>query len=274
MHPHIQTLRAMQFVKVMENGRTKPWVVHCGTLKNGDAGEYVVDAGEYVVKAKGMPEITDKTLLFEVTGNLLARRLGINTPEPALVEITDPFLASVRSSSSFQATTAGIGVGCEYLTAGFNTSPKFGDLDECLLKQAASIYTFDMLVQNDDRRRVPPGNINYGVHNEKLVAFDFELCFGFCVAVGAKLLPGKMPPGYEKHVFHSILRQHILTRMFLLDDIFSKLNSLTDEDLAQILQLGEIFVGSTIYCDRIKEHILNLCDHLEEFREGLMESLR
>jgi hypothetical protein len=221
-----------------------------------------------------MPESTDQKLLFEVTGNLLARRLGINTPEPALVEMTDPFLASVQSSSSRQAPTAGIGVGCEYLTAGFNTSPKFDDIDETFLEQAASIYAFDMLVQNDDRTRVPPGNANYGVHNEKLFAFDFELLFGFCLAFGAKPLPGAMPPGYEKHVFHSILQQRILNQMFLLDDIFSKLKSLNDGDLAQILQHGEIFVGLQFYCDRIREHILNVCEHLEEFGEGLMESLK
>ncbi len=265
MHPDLQRLVATQFSKVMEDGRTKPWVVYCETPE-GDR------AGEYLVKAKGMPEVTDIKLLFEATGNLLARRLGINTPEPALVEITDPFLESVHGRSSMQAPKAGIGLGCEFLTDGFITSAKLDHFDGKQLEQAASIYTFDMLVQNDDRTSVPPGNANYGVHNEQLVAFDFEMCFGFCFALDAKLLPGTMPQGYRKHVFHSILKQRMPSEMFLLEDIFYKMKSLNDEDLAQILQCGEIFGGSNTYCDRIKEHILNMCEHLEEFRKGLMES--
>jgi hypothetical protein len=58
---------------------------------------------EFFVKAIGLPEITEQHLFNEAVGNLLARELGILTPDVGLIEIAEDFALSlpcVRKLSS------------------------------------------------------------------------------------------------------------------------------------------------------------------------------
>ena len=132
-----------------------------------------------LVKAIGCPEITaSRQLVAELLGNIVAKRMGIQTPEPCLVILETPICtainASLRSLGFSQTIQPGYAAGCEWLrpppvpyTIGQLLTPE-------LRKQAVELYVFDMLAQNLDRR---PDKVNCGLNSGGLVAFDFELCF-------------------------------------------------------------------------------------------------
>src|ERR1017187_3790181 len=87
--------QAVSFRAVLENGRTKPLVVDCSEI--GDS--IVLDPNtpkpparrEFVIKAPGNPEVTTSLITQELLGNILARRYGLQTPEPAIVMISEDF---------------------------------------------------------------------------------------------------------------------------------------------------------------------------------------
>lgn len=196
----ILTWEAENLENQLQGGRTKPLVVECS--RAGHANKMLV------VKAMGLPEVTQQSLFQEAFGNLLARELGVNTPEPALVHLSQEFVESVSRFNVFNLRLAtGIGVGTEYFKSGFDnlTPNKSLPLEETA--QAALIYGFDLIAQNPDRR---PDKTNCAMRSGQLMAYDFEMAFSF-------LLPilGKASEPWEfsqhglaqRHLFHTMLKQ-------------------------------------------------------------------
>lgn len=182
MRELLERWEARSFSRVLE-GRTRPPILTC-VPRGPSLGALGTEPTEFVVKAMGCPEVAELSLFAECLGNQIARQIGISTPVPALVSIGDReagiINGGIRAAGEKYSLKPGVGVGSAFirhLSPDLSLSGKTPDL----LLQAARIYAFDMLVENADRRGEKP---NCARRGKDLVAFDFELCFGFLLAIG------------------------------------------------------------------------------------------
>ena len=81
----MEVWEARRIDKILDAGRTHPLVVECV----GPQPEST-NRRSFIVKALALPEIKEASLGFELIGNLLARQLGVDTPEPVLVRLSLP----------------------------------------------------------------------------------------------------------------------------------------------------------------------------------------
>lgn len=168
----LRRLAATRFEHVITEGRTHPLVLACRSDRASGPEQ------RFLVKAIGCPEVRSSwQLVTETVGNAIARRMGVLTPVPAVVEISDVMARLVNRSlegggHSFKIE-AGLAAGCEFIPglANFTVGQR---LNPEMRNQAVRIFTFDMLSQNPDRRR---DKVNCGLTKSGLIAFDFELCF-------------------------------------------------------------------------------------------------
>ncbi|MCX7992061.1 MAG: hypothetical protein N2651_00170 [Fimbriimonadales bacterium] len=184
----LQRWTAVSLVEQLREGRTQPMLLECASENNQSA--------QKVVKAVGLPEVTQRTLVCELLGNLIARAVGVVTAEPCLVEIPNA-VAQQLSRSTACPILAGWAVGCEYLT---NTQAwkSVKQLSQKQQAQAFRLFAFDMLAQNADRRPEKP-NCGFTASSD-LWAYDFDLCFAHCFV---PLLGGS-------DVLETLAKQHLL----------------------------------------------------------------
>lgn len=82
------------FEQVLPEGRTHPLVISCH-LEGDEASR-----ASKVIKAIGCPEIMREWLLVcEVVGNAVAREMGILTPEPCIVYLSEEVTKSLNPKS-------------------------------------------------------------------------------------------------------------------------------------------------------------------------------
>jgi hypothetical protein len=183
------------------------------------------ERGVFVVKAPGLPEVDGILCSRELIGHLLARALGVRTPEPAVVEISPDFV--VATSHELKelglSISSGPAFGCRRLVSLANVTRLTTNAPDRLV-EAARIYAVDMMIQNPDRIGRNP---NCAVGPEGLVAYDFDQAFSFLYAIGQAGEPweltkvGKMP---RSHLFWEVLRAQpidwrgILKAIEALDD--------------------------------------------------------
>jgi hypothetical protein len=171
----LETWEAVRFERVNQNGRTKPLVIECVKINPTTATS---ERRDFLVKAIGLPEVHEQSLFCELTGNWLAQQLGIDTPSPALIRLSDDFTKITNSVLRTQGIVLkeGIAAGCEYIKGGFAGFVSTSPMTLEGVSQATLIYGFDILFQNPDRRSDKP---NLGFLGDRLVAFDFEMALGF-----------------------------------------------------------------------------------------------
>lgn len=190
-----QTWTAEQYLGRAESGRTRPLRLSCS--HQAEEGASARDIAEFYAKFAGLPEVTERSLFAEMTGNVLARSCGITTGEPAFIEIHPSFSDFLRHMDV--RLSAGLGVGSRNLGAGLGP-PAFGRWSQEQVEEAARLYLFDLLVQNPDRR---PDNPNCLVVSRRLAAIDFETCFSFLYpVVGPPVQPWELSR-------HGIARRHL-----------------------------------------------------------------
>ena len=173
---------ARRIDKILDAGRTHPLVVECV----GPQPENTIRRS-FIVKALALPEIKEASLGFELMGNLLARQLEVDTPEPILVRLSSAFVEASRIVLEGHPDLAGkgakllpgYGAGCEFLSPGFSTIMRDTYLTDNELTQAARIYVFDILAQNPDRSFEGGQRPNCAHFGQRLIAYDFELAFSF-----------------------------------------------------------------------------------------------
>lgn len=167
--------QAIEFESFDKEGRTLPLALWCEQQAAGETRRK-----KFLVKSPGHPGILELNLFAELFANLLAREFAINTPEPALIVLSEAFVRSVQPllPAAIQLRV-GYGVGCEYLSP-LMPIVAGAKLSSALRLQASTLYAFDLLATNPDRRVVKP---NCALHNGQLLAFDFENSFSFLQAL-------------------------------------------------------------------------------------------
>jgi len=167
----VEVLRATRFELVMKEGRTHPVVLGC---RSRDASP----ARSILCKAIGCPDLgATWQMVAEVVGNLAAQRMGILTPQPFVVEISETTAKLVNYGLSELGYTfevqAGLAAGCEFIPS-ITPWAHGAKWESRWNTQAARLFVFDMLTQNPDRRRE---KVNCGFLKNSIIAFDFEFCF-------------------------------------------------------------------------------------------------
>ena len=258
---------ARRLERVM-SGRTRPLVVFC-TPSEPTATEPDDDAAQsFLVKATGLPEVTPASLFNEAIGNLLARRVGLEPPEPCLTILTEQFVRAVeRQLANYGLhVDAGVAVGTKFIRGLANfvsgAAPSAEELDQMTL-----LYAYDMLVQNPDRRL---NNPNCGVLDGKLVPFDFEMCFSFVMALGNPDPCLVSTHGLSaQHCCHGALRSRkgsVSWKPFL-----DSLQSLTDDDLQRIVSAVPPEWQKS--ADRVRAHVSAVRGKLDVIELELHRSL-
>jgi hypothetical protein len=196
-------LNATQFLQPMGTGRTRPML-----LSAEDAQSKLI---EVVVKLRG-PEMSAKAQIAELVAAPLADLLGIDVPQPAVVNVPTGFEAIVPPAyAAAFLGSAGANFGSVHLGASFTTWAVGRAPVGVQRDQAAAIFAFDLLVQNPDRRAVNP---NLWTRSDRLGVYDHEQAFSFLhlPIIGGPPRPwvlADQTAGFrfmENHVFYPVLR--------------------------------------------------------------------
>jgi hypothetical protein len=262
--------QADYFEKVLMSGRTQPLVLGCSPeLTASESSSPASQQAQriFVVKAIGLPEVNQWNLFNELCGNRLARRLGIETPEPSLVNISQEFIDALSSLSSIEhRPQAGLAVGCEYFKGGFATPVIHSSLTMEEATQATSIYAYDLLVQNPDRRT---GRPNCAFHGKRIIAYDFEMSFSFLFAILQKGEPWQVSLHglAQDHFFRGYISKHevnwrpFISAVRLLDD-------------AQFKEVFEDIPNSwEPWAERVRDHVMSVAMNSDQFELELQRSL-
>ena len=181
----ISTLQATTFHRFMANGRTSPALCSC----EDSVGNVV---GDYLVKLRGGMERGAIALASELVASRLASYFAISVPEPALVHIEADFAQQVvgtePSHAKLMQASIGLNFGSRYLTHGV-TWPVDKSIPEAMWTSAVSIFAFDALIQNPDRKFRNPNLLGRG---DELFLFDHELAFSFIEALFPQAEPWRL----------------------------------------------------------------------------------
>jgi hypothetical protein len=259
---------ALSLVDIKRNGTTKPLVIECEY-----SDENIPVRKTILVKTKGLPRITTLDLYCETLGNLLARELGIETPEPFIVRIDKDFVQATKKSLWEESIKieAGLGVGCEYFSQGFSAINSSMYLSKEKFEQAVMIYGFDLLTQNPDRRETNP---NCAVKGDKIIAFDFEKSLSFLYPIlGQKPEPRELSKldltGNDRHIFKSNLKAK--EKEINWQPLIGKVKQINKEKLEEICSFIPIEFGN--YTDKICEHFASIVSNSERLELELQRSL-
>ena len=172
-----------------------------------------------------------KAQLAELLTAQLADDLGLQTPQPALVDVPAGFEAVIPSHELAKLVhgSPGLNFGSVHLGAGFTTWPPGRNPVGVQRDQAAEIFAFDTPTQNPDRRVVNP---NLWARSDRLGVYDHEQAFSFLSVPIFGGIPQPWAPishgsafrFLETHAFYASLRGGRLN----LGPFHEKLGALTD----------------------------------------------
>lgn len=257
----LEVWEARRLDRVLTSGRTKPVVLECVLADKHQSALRLM-----VVKAMGPSEVTETGLMCELFGNLLARELGVQSPECALVNISLQMANALRPRLHPPGFTGGFGVGSEFMRAGLTTVTPDMTLMPEEQGQAMRLYAFDLLVQNPDRRRDNP---NCAFVGKDIYAFDFEMCFSFVHLLFGQRNAWEVSQHEiaANHVFHEALHKHIVNWKPFVQDV----SRLTEERLMQMTtRLPLEWQTKTA---GIRAHLLSVAAHPNEFELELQRSI-
>ena len=244
--------------------RTRPIFIECERTQDGGK----IESRPFLVKSLGHPEVSAGSLYAEALGLGLAREFGVATPAPALIELGADFVNGAQPFvPSGVQLRVGMGVGVEQLT-GFKPLPRDWKMTPALCAPALMIYALDLLIDNADRRIENP---NCAFHGATLMAYDFELAFGFLVP-----LIGRNPQPYQvsqlgiahRHVF----QQPLLANARDWQPFAARLQSLNAPRLQQLVwNLPPAWLVSH---PKVEAHILSAQANCPKLLVELETSLR
>jgi len=274
MDLQIWEVEADTFIKELSSGRTKPQVFNCvGRLCTSSGGRLNAgvkeQTGEFVVKICDGKEMTHRSRLCEIAAALLAQALDVPVIEPAVVYIPPALAVNLyEPQKSAVSKETDRHFGSKYLGAGWMIYPAGKVLEAELLPQALSIYCFDMLMQNPDRRVKRPNVLSHG---DRLVVFDHDLSFSFLLAVGLRKEAWQVQHAdfAQEHVFFKPLKgKNLDVRPFA-----EKLRTLNAAALNQISGAIPRDWQST-YTGAILAHVSAVRDNADKFVDEIERMLR
>lgn len=242
----------------MTSGRTKPAVFLCEDLDGNSAGEFVV-------KLRGGIDSGVVGLTCELLSSLLAEKLGIRTPNPAIVEI-DPAIGALLGARDSEMAriirnSGGLNFGSEVLVGGYSVWPIDKSVPASLKLPAGEIFSFDALIQNPDRKVKNP---NFLWKGDEVFLIDHELVFSFLYQIGERADPwslqGSAGDFLNDHVFYRELKAQEID----LARFQGALEAISDDDLTGMFdQIPREWNNDGV--SKISSHLRSVRDHAAEF---------
>lgn len=229
---------------------------------------------EVVTKLRGR-ELGVKAQIAELVAAPLASHFGLEVPQAAVVDVPEGFDAIVPPdlAAAFRASP-GRNFGSVHLGTSFTTWATGREPAGVHRDLAVTIFAFDLLVQNPDRR---PSNPNLWSRSERLGVYDHEQAFAFLhlPIIGGAARPWVLADQarafrfMEGHAFYPVLRGRKLD----LGPFESRLEGLSDEVIQGLLepipmewqQGHDLCAGMAGYLQEAREEriaFLNFAKHL------------
>jgi hypothetical protein len=161
----LKQLEATQYLETQITGLSRPAQLRCGA-----AGNEI----DVITKFKSSVRNREVSLGTEFICSMIARDLGLTTPQPYAVNISKEFAETVSGfPGDLMRRSLGLNFGSEFL-ADYSVLQPDTQLPQSLHGQAGEIFAFDILIQNYDRQTSNP---NLLFNRKKLVLIDHESAF-------------------------------------------------------------------------------------------------
>lgn len=168
-------------------------------LREGGSLPAIVDAddgNQYVMKFVGAGQ-GPKALIAELIAGEIARAIGLNMPELAIIEL-DPLIGRSEPNTEIQdllQASVGLNLGLRYLSNSLNYDPMVDEVDPQL---ASTIVWLDSFVTNVDRTA---RNVNMLMHRAELWVIDHGASLYFHHGWGDYMTRSRSPfPMIREHV--------------------------------------------------------------------------
>lgn len=188
--------QAQAFDKVLRGGSTYPWVV---LVKVGG-----IDV-PYVVKIYKKKHVDDTFCVAkDVYGSILATEFDLHTPSPALIEFTEYFINSlpIEMRKELEGKDERLKFGCKLIDGNFSFDTAL-HRDKIERYDIASIYAFDNLIYNGDRKEDKP---NMLVKDKTIYLIDHELALSISQKRIDSFKSNTPIYNYKQHIFHNFLK--------------------------------------------------------------------
>jgi hypothetical protein len=268
--PNLLHVEAVSLRSKLLNGRTRPIICGCFDLHDPDATE----EQEFVVKPYSRVTEGAAGLMKELIASLVAQRLSLNVPCPAIVQIGIDFARSVASDpeSADLSCSLGANFGTEYKSDGYGVLPETSKLTAVTFPIACEIFAFDALLQNPDRM-YENNKPNFLVKGEEFVVIDHELAFSFLLDIFGDSSPWTLHKCsfLVSHVFFKRLHRKSLELDRLsgalegLDDDFWNLTREQMPEEWMTLENVEKFEKIRTHCNSILEHKADFISNIRSF---------
>lgn len=196
----LRTLQAKEYIRAAERGINRPVVLN-GLAADGSVETIFVKTSAGYQNRTGAPGV-------ELFTTQLARAMGMQAPEPVLVEIPEGFDRVVFDSPEHQALlqrSSGINFGTIALGMDWKAWPVAMPTRAFAPEMIEDILIFDALVQHTDRESDNP-NLLWRDH--EIAILDHEKCFGNLVLTEGQPKPWRCFLG-ARPLFRHCLRTPI-----------------------------------------------------------------
>lgn len=162
----LQRLTAIEFSKEVGSGKSRPALI----VAESETGDFI----ELVAKFAASCHREENALAIEVIAACLAGDLGLPIPEPFVVELPVEWSSNLPDGYRPVVGDASLAFGSKLLSGQWPHWSATSRLSEGMVQTAASIFAFDALIDNFDRREENP---NCFARGDEIRIFDHEMAW-------------------------------------------------------------------------------------------------
>jgi len=258
IYPHIIEERFI-------NSQNQPFRIRGVDMNDGTSGYFIL-------KPMGASRMYTGAAMKELIASLIAIEVGLNVPEPVIIEIDKNFvnLADNKETREVLSNSIGLNFGSLYLK-GLSTWTEAGFLIKNLFSTIQKVFIFDVFIENTDRTKVKP---NMLTDNEDIVILDHELAFSFIDLLFYKndtpwILTDNDKNLFRQHLFYDFLHG----KEFVSDDFIDKFKLLDKQFWERVKYL----IPSPLVVDKfdvIEKHLINRISNFDLFVKDLKRFLQ
>ncbi len=170
---NLKTYEAKTFLRPMARGQTRPFLVEAQSCDD-DAGDVFL-----VVKPRAGYANRPDAIYKEIFSTLLAGKLGVLTPTPAIVNLPEGLEFGAEDypeSKKMIQNSIGLNYATIFLGSGWKTWTNGANPQSLSQSSIQSSFCLDALVQNSDRKLDNPNLMWKG---DQLVTLDFDRSYEY-----------------------------------------------------------------------------------------------
>ena len=254
---NIPLLNAISYLGIIESGVSRPIKCLC---KNEEL------QSEYAVKLKTKVNDGILSLCSEVIATKLANALNIDTPDIAIINLSEEFANLVEELEISREILANVGINFgSKLISGNTTWIRGQSITRSILQPAFETLMFDAMIQNPDRTLVKP---NFLINKNRIYLIDHEKGFSFVRDLFHKHSPWEVSKlsFLKNHIFYPELKKNNIAEYF--DIMEDKLKVITEKEIENIfLNIPEEWNNDHLI--KIKNHLLEIFTNSNKFIQEL-----